>query len=366
MPIYLTLSAWILLLAATKPNTLINNKHTSRFIFWSLFILITTLIISNFDKFLYGAEAIPDTLVYTREFLSYRNLSFSQALQTGDRELFFTFFSWIISKFTESIYVYLTLVWLFVAFISIRSFKLIFNQWQTMLVFFTYVNFPFFIAYIVNGMRQGFAMAFILLAICLLVSENKKRIPFFGILLLSVLSHVAALPFALILIFLRYFKGFSLKLSLSVWFVSSLLFITGLNSTLLGTLSARFDNLAVYTQSEVIQSFSGVNRIDFLLFSFIFLVIGLVFYKKISEHERAKYKIMLNAYIIFNAVFILLGFIAFSNRLSAFSWFLIPLLIWYPILSIGESKKYNSILIVLVTLISVLIGLFSSTSGLLF
>lgn len=366
MLVYLTLSFWVLLLAATKPNTIVNNNHTSRFVFWSFFLLTTLLVTSNFDKFLYGPEAIPDVSVYTREFLAYGNLSFLESLTLGGKEPFFTFFSWVISKITDNIYAYLTMVWLFIAFVMFRSFKLVFDSWKIIFVFFTYVSFPFFLSYVVNGMRQGFAMALTVFAICLLVSENKKRMPFYGSLLLAVLSHTASLPFVLILIFIRFFKRLSLKLSLSVWALSSFLFITGLNGALLGPISNLFDNLAIYTQSNVMESYSGTNRIDFLLFSFAFVIIGLFIYGKTTGQERVKYKIMLNTYILFNTLFVLFGFIAFSNRLSAFSWFIIPLLIWYPILNIGDSKKYNSPLIVAVTVISILIGLFSSTSGLLF
>lgn len=46
-----------------------------------------------------------------------------------------------------------------------------------------------------------------------------------------------------------------------------------------------------------------------------------------------------------NVYFLLFGFIAYSNRIAAYSWFLIPIIIMYPLL---KGEKYNPILLSLI------------------
>lgn len=356
MSLYIAMSTWVFMLAATKPNTIVSNRYTATFIFWSFFLLVTILVMLNYNKLLVGPEAISDLRIYTREFAWYSDLSFEESLSVGGKEWLFTLFTWILSQITENIYVYLTIVWLSITFILVRSLRLIFEPWKVVLVFFTYVNYPFFLSYVFNGMRQGFAMTFLLLALCLLVANKKSRFLFYGCVLSAFLFHASTLPFALALILLRKMKRLSLKTSVSIWVMSALLFVTGLNRLLLAPVAARIESLSGYLQDVVLAGYSGVNRLDFLLFSFVFIALGIFLYKRTAAQYQHKYRLILNAYILYNVVFVLFGFIAFSNRLSAFSWFLIPLLIWYPVLSIEKTKRPNSLIVLLILISSVAIG----------
>lgn len=366
MLLYYAISIYVIALAGFKPNTIINNKYTSKSILWAFILLTSILLLLNFNNFLYGSEAISDLVIYSREFLSYADLSLRESLIFGNREIFFTLFSWIIAQFTDNVYIYLIIIWLFITYIMIKSFKLIIKPRQIVLLFFSYVNFPFFFGYIVNGIRQGFAMSFLLLSLCLLINGNKKEILFISSLVLAILSHNAALPFALLLLLLRFYKKLSLKFSISVWIISSFLFLTGLNRSVLNPVALFIEPLAGYLSEEALSRYAGVNRVDFLLFSLIFIIIGVFFYNKLNLENKNTYRIILNSYILFNALFVLFGFIAFSNRLSTFSWWFIPIVIWYPIFKNEENQKTNSLLIISVVVASLIIGTFTSNLTYLF
>jgi hypothetical protein len=46
----------------------------------------------------------------------------------------------------------------------------------------------------------------------------------------------------------------------------------------------------------------------------------------------------LTAYVVFNALFLAFGFVAFSDRIASYSWFLAPMLLWRP-LSMRDDPK---------------------------
>lgn len=365
MPLYYAISVWLLMFASAKPNTIINNKHTSRFILLLLFGLTTLLIASNLNDFLWGTGTISDLVIYAREFNAYKTLSYSQSLIHGGKEPLFTLFSWVLAKLLSDVRIYILIAWLLINSIVIKSLQNIFEPRTVTLVFFTYINFPFFITYILNGMRQGFAMALLLFALSLLVKPNSSRVLFYGTIVAAIGFHIVAAPFSAILIIQRLSKKQSIKKALTLWTISSVLFLTGMNSGLLAPIVAQFDPISQYLEQNTLSRYAGVNRPDFLLFSLFFVVLGLFIYSKTTSEKKDKYKIILNSYILFNTVFLLLGFIAFSNRLSAFSWFLIPVLIWYPVQN-AENRKYNLLISILIVIISLVIGTFTTIPDFLF
>jgi hypothetical protein len=43
------------------------------------------------------------------------------------------------------------------------------------------------------------------------------------------------------------------------------------------------------------------------------------------------YERLFTAFLMLNGMFLLLGFVAFSDRIAAYSWILGPSLLWYPL-----------------------------------
>jgi hypothetical protein len=342
LPIYLTLSVFVYLISLMKPNTILNNKFNSRIIILSLIAVFTVFLTLKIDSFLNS-----DTLIYVNEFKSFSGVSLTNIFKYSDREPLYVILVWLISQVTDSHYYFIAIIWLISCILLLVGLKKVFRSSHLLYVFFTYIHFPLFMSYILIGTRQGLAMTTLTLALCSLLFSDKKKL-FYLLLLVAPLFHSSAWAFSIILLLIKMFKT-SLKFAVTTWCLLAIFFVTSLNNDVFGFLRKFVPDIDIYTSYEAISRFQGVNRLDFLLFSAAFLVLGIFLYNKIvDERHKHIYKVILNCYILFNLVFLMLGFIAFSNRISTYSWYLIPLLVWYPVIyskTKNNPLKYFMILI---------------------
>ena len=201
-----------------------------------------------------------------------------------------------------------------------------------------------FYGYSVNGLSNGVACSFIILALARFCRGEK--------LLPSILAFIAlgchksvALPIACAL-FTYYVR--KPKYMYIIWvgsiFVS--LAIGGYLSNML-TLLGFDERLAQNLQSgaDVEQSW-GVEmesrfRWDFLLYSSMPIVLGwyAIFKRKVYNNT---YLILLGTYIYANAFWVILIRSLFSNRFAYLSWFLYPIVLAYPLLNLPVFKKQHS------------------------
>jgi hypothetical protein len=80
------------------------------------------------------------------------------------------------------------------------------------------------------------------------------------------------------------------------------------------------------------DQFSEVGfRWDFIIYSFIAIGMG-IYYIYIKKFKDFIYKRIFNTYIISNGFWILIVGISYSNRIAYLSWFLIGIIITYPLL----------------------------------
>ena len=56
-------------------------------------------------------------------------------------------------------------------------------------------------------------------------------------------------------------------------------------------------------------------------------------------NEDYLYEWLLKSYIGFSIVYILFGFIGYSDRLAAYAWFFIPIIVFYPVIKM--KSKYR-------------------------
>lgn len=268
-------------------------------------------------------------IAYTNNFVYISQLSLPEALQFSFWEPLFVIKQWIISRFTTdtTTYIVISLI-LYISLLSTVVNKL-FTPWQRIFVIYLYFNFVFFYAYIFNGMRQGFSMMFMLLLIALIANNASKFKRFFTIIC-AALFHYSSIPIVLFIVIANKLK---LKTLLALWVILAFLFITNLNQ-IFSYLPISF--VERYTSQETLEHYGGaINNIKFLIFNTAFLLIGIYLNKKIDFIEGAKemYLVILKSYIASNIIFMMFGFIAFSNRIASFSWLIIPILIIYPILN---------------------------------
>uniref|UniRef100_UPI00403FA066 EpsG family protein n=1 Tax=Paenibacillus sp. FSL F4-0243 TaxID=2954732 RepID=UPI00403FA066 len=349
MFLFYTFSLCVILSAGFQQNTVFKSRYVSN----SLLILFLILIMWVVPK---GSFYDGDMINYITTFQRMNSLSLSDSFKNFTWEPLFLLLQWVLSRFSSSIDTYLFVTFGLYATLLIVALKKLFVTWQQIYIFFAYLNFTFFYIYIFVGSRQGFSIMFMLIAIGLMLAEEKKY-KFYLCAIASILCHYSVLPVILFLVAYKMFN-ISLKPVLVLWIVSAFLFLTKQNTILLKIpFISKMDFISLYT-SNVFDSFSAStsNNIFYFIFSAFFLMLSIILYKKISmsDEKKIKYIKLITCYAAFNIFYLLLGYIAFSYRVAMYSWFLVPILVYYPILN--NEKKQTLLLPILVTA-TLIIGL---------
>lgn len=353
--LFFCISFFTLVSTLAPQNSYFKNKYTSHAL---IAVLISSLLILmpliNVHR--------SDMPVYLSAFNTISSYNFSSIFEGFyDWEPLFLIFQWIISRFTQNPLIYISIIYLLCASVLYKSIRNIYKGWQQIYVLFIYFCFPFFYDYTFNVLRHGIAIVFLTLAYTFW--ENKRHsVKFYTSLIVASLFHYSAIPFSILMMIVLSSKA-GIKRYLILWFLAALSFVTNLNTYLLNLgFVSKIDAFNTYTNNSLISHYGSINRTDFLLFSAFFLLLSLYLLKKIklsSKHEST-YTNIIKLYIAFNTLFLLFGFIAYSDRIVIYSWFIIPILVSYPILH--NYKKSNLLLFTLI-LISGCIGFFTSPIG---
>lgn len=217
------------------------------------------------------------------------------------------------------------------------------NIWLTMLFFYTAFS---TYSYGTNGIRHGLACSLVLVAMCLLMDEVKsKRIISFILMFCALGIHRSTmLPSAAALATLYVVKD--TKWAFRFWLISLAL------SLVLGNTAAQLfaslgfdDRLERYYQSQYdegnVNRFSSVGfRWDFLLYS-AFPVLMIWYTTRHRHFTDIGYTMIANTYLLCNAFWIIVIRAAFSNRFAYLSWFIYPLVIFYPLLRMNLWKDQD-------------------------
>ena len=206
---------------------------------------------------------------------------------------------------------------------------------------FCFMSFSFW-GYAVNGMRNGVACSFMMLAIALLVQKKNLWIKVVGavfVLLAYNTHHSTVIPIAAVIVTFTFVR--KPKMALAIWLlcIPLSLIAGGSFETFFGEF---FDDdraahylIELTNNKEIMDSFSSTGfRFDFLLYSS--MPVLMICYVTVKRNFQDKvYSIIANTYLISNAFWILVIRAPFSNRFAYLSWFLYPLVVSYPML------KYN-------------------------
>jgi len=330
--------------ALTKQNSFINNSYISRlFLFNLLFISVFVIAITD--------VGYTDRIVYSNRFIGMQNLSLHDAIEIANWEPLFVVLMKLISMFTSDLivfYVILHILFLVILFSGLRK---IFSDIKIeVLVLFIYLNYSFYYSYTLNGLRQGMAMALIILALGYGIKKKSFKMMLTSIT--SVFLHYTTLPIALFVALIRFWKSLKIKHLIIAYFVLSILYILNLQQLLLGGLPlGEFEG---YLQADAVEEFGGPNKISYLTFNTFWLLFFLFAFK---NHRKDKiYIFLLKAYMLFSFYLLIFGFIAFANRIASYSWFIIPLLLGY-LLKISNSGILKVVILVVVLVVGMLIGI---------
>lgn len=224
------------------------------------------------------------------------------------------------------------------------------TPWSTVMAWVTTLCLGLFLAYSTVAVRQGLAVASLVLAVGLYVASGRAHWRWMLLLgLLAGSTHWSAVAFTAVLLSIAFAKV-NLRLVALGWLAAAGLFLTGLQSTLLSGLTAMIPRFGEYTGSSAYSSYgSGGNRLVFLLFS---LALGVLCWVGLRIRPDEQQRRLVTAYLAFNTLFLLLGFVAFSDRLAAYSWFLLPALVWHPLERVrGSLSGYAASWVVIVLLV---------------
>ena len=193
-----------------------------------------------------------------------------------------------------------------------------------------------------NGMKAGCATALFLCAVA--YYENKIISILF--LVLSLGFHHAAQLLIVVYIICHFYGNF--RFYLSFWVICLILAIFHVTyfQMLFGTMTD--DHGSEYLLIEATDKSSGFGgrtgfRYDFVIYSIVPIILGYyAIYKKniTSKH----YLFMLNIYTLFNAIWMLCMYAAYTNRIAALGWGLYSILILYPVTQVQWHKKRNNII----------------------
>lgn len=239
---------------------------------------------------------------------------------------------------------------LFVAIIYTMSMlisaKIVTRRNLLMCMMFMLTSFSYF-SFGTNGIRNGMSCSLVMIAICLLARDDKKK--FLAILLMILAMGVhrsSMLPIVACFTSIYFIKD--TKIALRFWLLSIVI------SLVAGPVVQQFfaalgfdDRLTNYTTSTGGDEFTRLGfRWDFLLYSAFPVV--LIWYVTIRrKFDDRTYNIIAITYLLCNAFWIMVIRAAFSNRFAYLSWFIYPLVIAYPLLrmNLWEDQDRKSALI---------------------
>ena len=187
-------------------------------------------------------------------------------------------------------------------------------------------------SYGTNGIRNGLATSIILLSFTF-IKTNKLIMYLLFFVAFNIHSSVL-IPIGAYFLATIYKSD---KLYFKIWFVSILLslfigntienFITNIGLLNDDVVKTYFQNKDLYASSFAYTGF----RWDFLLYSSIavFTAYYFIFVRKFNDPY---YSLITNIYLISNSIWILVIEASFSNRFAYLSWFMMGLVIIYPLL----------------------------------
>lgn len=323
------LCLWLVFIVAGRREALIANRWNAGLVVLG-FTVLAVVTVATSDN------TVIDREVYLRQFeiLADTDRPWDSPYFEGDA--LFVVFLWALARIVPTTEVVLyAVVAAVIATGCLLAFRRLLPAWAVLGAWVTLLATGLFAAYSGVAVRQGLAMACLLVAVSMIASGEYQRRWLLMLLAAAGLLHWTAVPLALgLLVLTRWTPG--VRTLVTGWSVLALGFALGLNRTLLGGL--QLEGLDKYSSRDAYASYgTDAVRLDFLAASALFLLVALVGVRYLGQDDPVQRR-LLAAYVLFNSIFLLLGFVAFSDRLAAYSWFLVPLLVWYP-LSARDSRN---------------------------
>lgn len=302
-----------------------NDKLMLLCIFTSVYIGLRPAVYGYFS----------DSLGYYLSFdeLAVQPLSFKVLFESSKDGLFYCF-ELLCTRFTTATGWFIIIALFYYMCVMFAARRLFANNaYAAMIAFF--VSFSTF-SYATNGLRNGMACSFLLLAFSYITVPGKKNLIAALIIgfIATQLHASVTLPALCCLLVVLVKKVRNIHLAIYIWFGAIIAyFILGNNvSSLFQNINFdyRLDKYIAESEHYAITAKSGF-RIDFLIYSA--MPIWMAWYSAVKcKITDRTFNILACTYIYANAFWILLMNVAFSNRFAYLSWFIYPFVLVYPVL----------------------------------
>ncbi len=318
------------LLKETVPRHYIYSENK---LYSGALLLITILFIGLRDPWA-SSMYLGDTKAYT-----YMFSDISLAKLPNSRDFGFDLFMYLCSQVMTVQWFYLLCAALYVG-LPYLAFKKWFGNraWMALVVYIVAMSFW---AFGINGLRNGLGASFFIYGISfsnhplrmfiwfiLTISFHKSMILPVGAFLLTryVENTVFLIRIWLLTIPIAFFFGNNMETLISSVFDT------------IGFSDRRTENLFVDELEG--QAISRSFRLDFIIYSGVAVVLGYYYVVKNKFNDKL-YSRLLNTYLIANTVWILMIYAIFTNRTAYLSWFLMPVVLIYPLLKVRLIKNQN-------------------------
>jgi hypothetical protein len=282
-----------------------------------------------------------DRFVYTDFFNEYR-MNGSRSNPSND--IGFEFFQKISAKLV-SVGIWFAITGFIYVFNHYRFVKKTFPEYISLFLIIFFSS-TFFYAYGTNTIRAGLAASFLILSL----SFDKKSIKKYIAMTIAVSIHLSMLIPVLALIVTQFYKN--TKIYFVIWLISIIIsyFLPDYFSIFFANILNNDNRANTYLLSNDMSVYNTGFRLDFLIFSMIFILLGLYFkYKK--KFNSSFFSYLLNTYIIVNSFWVLNIRALYSDRFAYLSWFIFPIIIIYPFIY-SENVRNRKLKISLIILMN--------------
>lgn len=271
-------------------------------------------------------------------------------------EIGFYFIRNILAVSGTELYVWFTIVAIIYIMPIIFAVHKLFHGYEYLAMLFFVVGFGFYSGGM-NGIRNADACSLFFLGFTFLINKQTNR-TLIGLLLLllsyyfhhSIVILVSAVVFAL-------FFVKNTRIAVAIWTGMIVVSLIAGNKLADFAISLNIDDRASNylhkgaNLSFMNKAFSYTGfRWDFLLYSSIPIFIG--WYVTVKKKIKDKtYQLLLNTYILANAIWIVFMYAAYTNRYAALSWSLYPFVMLYPFIKYktlwkGKQKLFISLFLI--------------------
>ncbi|WP_343988021.1 EpsG family protein, partial [Terrabacter terrae] len=241
----------------------------------------------------------------------------------------FASFLWLAAKMVPpGEFTLYSVVGLLMAAGTIVAFRRMLSPWGAVMAWVSLISSGLFLSYSSVVIRQGLAVTCLFVAVSYVV-RGERSLWLWLALAAAASLHWSAIPFSLALLLLTV-KNVPIKTAVLAWLAGVVGFMLGVQELVVGGVIPYIPKADYYLSSLAYEQYgSAGNRMKFMLVGAAVGVVGLIGLKVVAND--AIYGRLLVVFLIFNTFYLALGFVAYSDRLASYSWFLAPLLVWYPL-----------------------------------